>query len=1200
MVRWIVIFLSIAFSKTETLNQSLASPEEASAQAARIETIAYFFLTSLVSMMIGHYCSVKFGMHSNLPSWIIGLLIGAFYQHLGPIGQSLFNVSHVSIFVIIFTYTTLMAFSSNILSNNYMFFSKKWEHSIMTGAGVFISTVLIGLGLKYITPLGKDITLIEGFIIGAMFCCIEPGAFMGRLAGLGVPKRVLSFIQGESAMTPGFAIAIYLMFEAIQTNNGYEFGMTLERFVRLAIVAIAAGFVWGSFFSWLWIRSKRAAIGLSLAFLSPIFLIIFGASSYIHVKHSSLLAMGIFAQVIGFLVKEHMRPEVFTKITVLWSSILDFADVTILLISGTYLGSLYWNDIGRAFMTNYFWQSFIVFLIVLVARIIKVFALAPLFNLIGEGFSWKDFVLIGLTGINGTISVTLVFDMADNMKPYASPKYREIIVGVVCVVVAIQVVYISVLNFIGCTKYPLFQLQLQSEFIVQNKFSVLKNIKARLKQLKRTQEVKSCEYRTLQWLFHLDKHIFRLVRVSYKAIHKFDLKVLSHTTRHFDGSMMYLFKQFEPSFLEPRSYVKRHNEQGFISLIDKAMVPLDVRILEPDEVKINLKPKIKVLDQGIFALNEKKLEFDIKEAQELNFSFNKDSMSSNLEMNGLGGNLLEENRVESIDLKKTKLENNGYQNTIEFRTQNQMPFGSKNGSTGSSDGIIPREPSIQEVHNKDQETFSRRINDSIPTDSHTERSQKIENFIDFITVHSVQSPKVAYQVDIRNSAYNLIRQQLSNAYSQGKCHLRSFNYGNQLIEIAADYHDRPLEFTQVHKQIYPRLISASISLWDKVGCLKPLIHQTVFRRKYLEFEILFLLKTILWEMSQKVNQLFSVFSIKQQSFIRYELTTAESRIRDLLSSGSMAKSKHIYEDCHRVLENSVYQLMVWGHNSVKSGLISEEEYVADSDRYEKHNGKIIKYFADLDRRVHYNFVFEKHHSAFDVGACLIYHFPFLLEMPPQLILEIIRTSQCLRMHQDEPKFSPDPCYMAVPFLVRGQLHARIIEADYLMVYGSESQVLFKLFFLKHLGHEVTLSNIKEPTLLLIHIRLIWKMIEYSDYLLMELFKAIAELFLVDSALVSIISSLPNIVHAVKRKNPKITFDDLFEILTLTRLNTTDAAKQDCLEGELRLKCKDEFENFLVAQDLSNSDTQFKDTVVVTIFGRAVKLQLVVEKLLKGK
>ena len=377
--------------------------------------------------------------------------------------------------------------------------------------------------------------------------------------------------------------------------------------------------------------------------------------------------------------------------------------------------------------------------------------------------------------------------------------------------------------------------------------------------------------------------------------------------------------------------------------------------------------------------------------------------------------------------------------------------------------------------------------------------------------------------------------------------------------------------------------------------MRPLIHQYVFLRNYLEFEVLFVIKGIIYDMAQRVFELFTPFSANQQALIKHELTTAEHQIKDLLNSSLMVNSKEVFEDCHRVLENSVYQLMAWVHSAVNSGLISEEVYIEESDLYDQHFDKVIKYFADLNREIRNNFVFEKRPSAFDIGACLIYHFPFLVLIPPHLILEIATTSKCFRMSKHENDYSCESSSMAVPFLVHGQLQAKIEKKNYLITTVSQNPVLLKIFFLKQLGHEVVLSEIKQSTLLLVKIQLFWKIVDCSEYLLTELCRTVAELFLLEPELIGVQSALPDLISNIKRENPKVTFDELFEVSMLSRLVPSSSPKDCQIETDLRLKSKEQFEVYLATKGISHLGSQATKTVIVTIFGRALRITVTVER-----
>jgi NhaP-type Na+/H+ or K+/H+ antiporter len=378
----IILLMCIASFDGSDLELSIVTPDEISLQISHTEYFCLFFLFSILCIVCAYYLTIKTGVHFNLPIWAAGILIGAFYTDLSFVGSALNYISNANLTTVILLYSPTIGFTSNFLSNNYLFYNKRYQLTALTIFGVGISAVLVGIGIKYLTPMGGNLSIIESLLLVSIFCCVEPGAFMGRLNVLGIPKRIYSLIYGESALTPGFSIAFFLLFMEIQASGGYDFVQTFANFTRYVLGALSAGLVIGYATSLLLIRFKRSLIIISLLIFTSIFLVLLSSSKIIGFRISSFIGVGILGQTTGYMLKKHLQPEIIRNIQSILDLVKLLADATLVLIAGTLVGSLYLKDIGRFFFENFVWQSLLVFLIVLLSRVVKLILMKPFLNIL--------------------------------------------------------------------------------------------------------------------------------------------------------------------------------------------------------------------------------------------------------------------------------------------------------------------------------------------------------------------------------------------------------------------------------------------------------------------------------------------------------------------------------------------------------------------------------------------------------------------------------------------------------------------------------------------------------------------------------------------------------------------------------------------------------------------------------------------------
>lgn len=106
---------------------------------------------------------------------------------------------------------------------------------------VVISAALVGFGLHY--ALG--IPLAVALLFGALISATDPVAVVAVFRELGVPKRLLTIVDGESLLNDGVAIVLYGILLAVATGESIGVAEGFVEFFVVAVGGIAVGAVIG-------------------------------------------------------------------------------------------------------------------------------------------------------------------------------------------------------------------------------------------------------------------------------------------------------------------------------------------------------------------------------------------------------------------------------------------------------------------------------------------------------------------------------------------------------------------------------------------------------------------------------------------------------------------------------------------------------------------------------------------------------------------------------------------------------------------------------------------------------------------------------------------------------------------------------------------------------------------------------------------
>lgn len=116
---------------------------------------------------------------------------------------------------------------------------EKWSIAVLATVGVFLSTVIVGVGLYFIAPwLGFPLPMIECLLFGALISPTDPIAVLGLLKSLGVSKELETKIAGESLFNDGTGVVVFI---AVLGLSSGETSVSVSSVASLLLTEVVGG-----------------------------------------------------------------------------------------------------------------------------------------------------------------------------------------------------------------------------------------------------------------------------------------------------------------------------------------------------------------------------------------------------------------------------------------------------------------------------------------------------------------------------------------------------------------------------------------------------------------------------------------------------------------------------------------------------------------------------------------------------------------------------------------------------------------------------------------------------------------------------------------------------------------------------------------------------------------------------------------------
>ena len=376
-----------------------------------------FIILCIVGSCIIKHLTIKFTTRIPYSFLLLvyGLIIGllAKYVFYEEHGEVINTWSHLDPHAMLMIFVPPLIYESSFNIDYHIVKKYMWQLLFLTLPGVIFSTFVCGLMIK---SFESSFDWISCFILGSILSATDPIAVINILRDLGVSKKLLILIEGESLFNDGTAYTVFILLK-YGVKHTITASYIVSTFSQLTFGGILFGLFMGFLFNTIIKRIyDDNSIELSLSIISC-YVTFYISENLLHL--SGILSIVSHGLYISYTGRTGTTPNLRITLEHLWEFLSSIINNIIFVLAGVIILLNVSYDNIKAVDIGYL---IILYIFLNVSRFIMVGVLYICFKNIGYGLLRNDAIVLALSGLRGEITlllsliVKLEFDLPEDIK----------------------------------------------------------------------------------------------------------------------------------------------------------------------------------------------------------------------------------------------------------------------------------------------------------------------------------------------------------------------------------------------------------------------------------------------------------------------------------------------------------------------------------------------------------------------------------------------------------------------------------------------------------------------------------------------------------------------------------------------------------------------------------------------------------------
>ena len=302
---------------------------------------------------------------------------------------------------------------------------------------VLFTTVVVGLVAHALVP---DMGLAAAFALGAIVAPPDSVAATAIFQRLGVPRRIVTILEGESLINDASALTAYRFAVAAALTGTFSLTAAGASFALVALGGIAVGVVVGALVTASWRRTADPILEITVSLLAP-------ATAYMAAEAfgtSGVLAAVTAGLIVGRTASRALSSEARLIGRGVWNVVIFLINGFVFILIGLQLPGVV-RELERPLLEA-LGIALVISLVVVISRIVWVFPSTYLPRRLSAGLRardpyppWRSVFVVSWAGLRGVVSLAAALALPRAVDGTAFPE-RNLIIFITFVVILVTLV----------------------------------------------------------------------------------------------------------------------------------------------------------------------------------------------------------------------------------------------------------------------------------------------------------------------------------------------------------------------------------------------------------------------------------------------------------------------------------------------------------------------------------------------------------------------------------------------------------------------------------------------------------------------------------------------------------------------------------------------------------------------------------------